>query len=63
MEAPFLPTIEEGEEITKYFHSIHEDKILTKNEIASAVRRFIIRYLLNDNELHSKNVIYAIMVM
>ena len=35
-------------EITKYFDSIHEDKIITKNEIATAVRRFIVRFLLND---------------
>ena len=36
-------------EITKYFDSIHNDKVITKTEIASAVRRFITRYLLNDN--------------
>ena len=37
------------DEIQKYFDLIHKDEIITKKEISSAVRRFIIRYLLNDN--------------
>ena len=36
--------------IEKYFKSEHNDKIITKNEIASAVRRFITRYLFNYNK-------------
>ena len=35
-------------EIENYFKS-HNDEIITKKEISSAVRRFITRYLLNDN--------------
>ena len=38
------------EEINKYFEFNHKDEIITKKEISSAVRRFIIRYLLNDNK-------------
>ena len=38
------------EEIINYFGKNHKDQILTKKEISSAVRRFITRYLLNDNK-------------
>ena len=38
------------EEIINYFEKKHNDLILTKKEISSAVRRFITRYLLNDNK-------------
>jgi len=38
------------EEIINYFDKSHNDNILTKKEISSAVRRFITRYLLNDNK-------------
>jgi hypothetical protein len=37
------------EEIVNYFKSF-SDKILTKEEIASAVRKFITRYLLNESK-------------
>jgi hypothetical protein len=37
------------EEIKKYFESKHKDDNITKKEISCAVRRFIIRYLLNDS--------------
>ncbi len=38
------------EEIINYFGKEHNDQTLTKKEISSAVRRFITRYLLNDNK-------------
>ena len=38
------------EEINNYFNLKHKDTIITKKEISSAVRRFIIRYLLNDSK-------------
>jgi hypothetical protein len=38
------------EEIKEYFTSKFKDTIITQKEIASAVRRFIIRYLLNDDK-------------
>lgn len=40
---------EQKEEIVKYFESFN-DEILTKEEIASAVRKFITRYLLNESK-------------
>ena len=40
----------EEKELIEYFNSKHKDIIITKNEIASAVRRFITRYLLNNNK-------------
>ena len=43
------------EEIKNYFNSKHKDNIITKKEIAIAVRRFIIRYLLNDNKKENIN--------
>ena len=48
----FKATYDKGqkEEIKNYFNSKHKDNIITKKEIAIAVRRFIIRYLLNDNK-------------
>ena len=46
----FNYTFDKGQklEIENYFKS-HNDAIITKKEISSAVRRFITRYLLNDN--------------
>ena len=46
----------EGEknEIIEYFDKKHDDTIITKKEISSAVRRFIIRYLLNEEK--SENI-------
>ena len=38
------------EEIINYFVKKHNDQILTKKEISSAIRRFITRYLLNNNK-------------
>ena len=43
------------EEIIGYFNSKHKDTIITKKEIASALRRFIIRYLLNKNKKEKIN--------
>ena len=43
------------EEITKYFDNNHNDQVITKKAISSAVRRFIIRYLLNDNKKENIN--------
>ena len=37
-------------EIIEYFDKKHNDKIITKKEISSVVRRFIIRYLLNGDK-------------
>ena len=37
------------EEIINYFKEKHKDAIITQKEISTAVRRFITRYLLNDN--------------
>ena len=37
-------------EIIEYFDKKHNDKIITKKEISTAVRRFIIRYLLNEEK-------------
>ena len=37
------------EEIINYFKEKHKDVIITQKEISTAVRRFITRYLLNDN--------------
>ena len=39
----------EKNDIKNYFTSMHKDEIITKKEIAAAVRRYIIRYLLKDN--------------
>ena len=48
----FIAPFNEGEknEIKEYFNSKHVDAIITKKEIASAIRRFIIRYLLNEEK-------------
>ena len=40
---------EQKDKIKKYFTFMHKDEIITKKEIAAAVRRFIMRYLLKDN--------------
>ena len=50
IDIKFKSTLDKSqkEEIIKYFNNEHKDKIITKKEISSAVRRFIIRYLLND---------------
>jgi hypothetical protein len=47
----FKVSLDKGqkEEIVSYFESF-TDEILTKEEIASAVRKFITRYLLNENK-------------
>ena len=51
IDIKFKATLDKSqkEEIKKYFESKHKDEIITKNEISCAVRRFIIRYLLNDS--------------
>ena len=51
IDTKFKSTFDKGqkEELKNYFESKHKDEIITKKEISSAVRRFIIRYLLNDN--------------
>ena len=48
----FKTTFDKGqkEEIEKYFKTKHKDTVINQKEIASAVRRFIIRYLLNDDK-------------
>ena len=43
------------EEIKNYFNNNHNDSVITKKEISSAVRRFIIRYLLDDNKKENIN--------
>ena len=43
------------EEIKKYFNDKHNDTVITKKVISSAVRRFITRYLLNDNKKENIN--------
>ena len=43
------------DEINKYFNTEHKDNIITKKEISTAVRRFIVRYLLNDNKKEISN--------
>ena len=43
------------EEIKKYFENNHNDPVITKKAISTAVRRFIIRYLLNDNKKENIN--------
>ena len=52
IDIKFKSTLDKGqkEEIKNFFDLKHNDKIITKKEISSAVRRFIIRYLLNDNK-------------
>ena len=51
IDKKFTSKLEENnkKEINEYFESKHKDKIITKKEISSAVRRFITRYLLNDS--------------
>ena len=51
IDIKFNVPLEKGqkEEIVNYFKSF-SDKILTKEEIASAVRKFITRYLLNESK-------------
>ena len=51
IDAKFKSSFDKGqkEEIKNYFNLKHKDKIITKKEIASAVRRFIMRYLLNND--------------
>ena len=52
IDIKFKSTLDKSqkEEIIKYFNNEHKDKIITKKEISSAIRRFIIRYLLNDDK-------------
>ena len=52
IENQFKVSLDKGqkEEIINYFDKKHNDKIITKKEISSAVRRFITRYLLNVNK-------------
>ena len=52
IDIKFKSTLDKGqkEEIKNFFDLKHNDEIITKKEISSAVRRFIIRYLLNDNK-------------
>ena len=52
IDEKFKTTFDEGQkrEIKKYFNFTHNDPIITKKEISTAVRRFIIRYLLNDDK-------------
>ena len=51
IDIKFQSTLDKGqkEKIKAYFNLEHKDQVITKKEIASAVRRFITRYLLNDN--------------
>ena len=52
IDIKFKSTFDKGQkkEIEEYFASKFKDAIITQKEIASAVRRFIIRYLLNDDK-------------
>ena len=52
IDIKFKSTFDKGqkEEIIKYFNTKHNDSIITKKEISSALRRFIIRYLLNNEK-------------
>ena len=50
IDIKFKSSLEEQNRIEEYFDSEHNDKIITKNEIASAVRRYITRFLLNGNK-------------
>ena len=52
IDIKFKSTFTESQkkEITDYFNLKHKDNIITKKEISSAVRRFITRYLLNDDK-------------
>ena len=52
IDTKFKSTLDKGQkkEIIDYFNLKHKDAIITKKEISSAVRRFITRYLLNDDK-------------
>ena len=56
IDIKFKETLDKGQQetIKNYFQNLHKDNIITKSEIATALRRFITRILLNND--YNKNI-------